>query len=86
MLVSDSQEMREELVRELGELEAEKKVLISSQEFEKVPHINEAIEICLKEIVKIDTPQTEETVVDFEEKKRRHNKKVSLKNKKQASI
>jgi hypothetical protein len=30
MLVSDSQQMREELVRELGELEAEKKVLISS--------------------------------------------------------
>jgi len=30
MMVSDSQQMRDELVRELGELETEKKVLISS--------------------------------------------------------
>jgi hypothetical protein len=30
MMVSDSQQMREEMVRELGELETEKKVLISS--------------------------------------------------------
>jgi hypothetical protein len=30
MMVSDKSKMREELVRELGELESEKKVLISS--------------------------------------------------------
>ncbi len=40
----------------MSELEGEKKVLLSCQEHEKVPFINEAIEICEKEIVKIDAP------------------------------
>lgn len=83
-MVSERNKLREELVQELSELESERKMLASCQEFEKVPYIAEAIEINQKEIVKIDTPQVEEVVLDFEEKKRRHNKKVALKNKKQA--
>lgn len=82
LMISENAEVREALTRELGELENEKRVLISSQEFEKVPYFTEAIEILQKEVAKIDTPITEEPVVDFEEKKRRHNKKVALKNKK----
>jgi hypothetical protein len=55
----------------------------SSHEYEKIPYIVEAIDFCKSEIVKIQNPTNQsqhdqngnDEPVDFEEKKRIHNKK-----------
>jgi hypothetical protein len=51
----------------------------SSSEYTKIPYINEAIDHCTKELTKINNPslkdEDDDDVVDFEEKKRVHNKK-----------
>jgi hypothetical protein len=64
-------------------LSDDQKMMVSSQEYEKVPYIVEAITHAQKELEKLDTPQAQEDSVpeSFEEKKRRHNKKQALKGK-----
>ena len=73
-----------DLQRDLAALEADQRLQVSSGELEKVPFTLEAATYCHKEIEKLQSPPLatttqDEREIDFEEKKRRHNKKLKIK-------
>ncbi|CDW89218.1 zinc c3hc4 type family protein [Stylonychia lemnae] len=85
VLISDRQEEKNDYERDLKILMEDFKLMESSNEYQKIPYINEAIEHCHKEINKLNDTnyqdQIQEEPIDFQEKKRIHNKKQTLKNK-----
>ncbi len=83
VLLSDKDTEISDWNNHLAYLESDFKLMESSQEYQKIPYISEAIEHCHREINKINSTQVDveenEDLVDFEEKKRVHNKKAELK-------
>ncbi len=51
-----------------------------------MPFLEEAIELLNEDLADLDQPQTDEPELDFEEKKRRHNKKLQLKSKRSVEV
>lgn len=76
-------------MKDIQLLEEDVKLMQSSSEFQKIPYLIEAIDHCTKELSKINNPNSgkddeDEDSYNFEDKKRMHNKRQTLK--KEASV
>eukprot|EP00347_Sterkiella_histriomuscorum_P022185 403331374 len=87
-LLSDKNQEQRDYEKDLAILMENFKLMESCQEYQKIPYINEAIEYCHKEIQKLNDPEyqrqlelQQDEILDFQEKKRVHNKKQTLKSK-----